>query len=106
LTNATTIKDICAATVTLPCWGTTPNSTSGPSNALGLEEKDGRYYATLYNPLGPRYLAPSSYTWELAPGIASIPGLVYWALIAALLPIALMRRRRIHPRTTFTGTPL
>jgi hypothetical protein len=91
LTNATKIKDICGNED--PCWGTIANSESGPSNALTLEEKNGRYYATLNGAPTTRPGAPSSYTWELGPGIASIAGLIYWALLALLLPAILTRSR-------------
>jgi len=94
LTNSTAIKGICSNDVTVPCWGGSEDSVSGQSNTISLREKDGRYYITLYSRLGPRFLAPSSYTWELAPGIASTAGLTYWALTAVLVPTALATARR------------
>jgi hypothetical protein len=106
LINATRIARICAGDVRVPCWGTTPNSNSGPSNALRVEEKDGRYYATLSIPLAARYVAPSSYTWELVPGIASIAGLIYWALLALLIPGVLITSRPIKLSAPSTGMPL
>ncbi len=94
LTNATRIHDICASDVTVPCWSAATSRTSIFGTGVSLEEKAGRFYVTLYAPLGPRFRAPARYTWELAPGIASIAGLIYWALVAVLVPFALVAGRR------------
>ena len=93
LTNGTAIKSICSD-LTQPCWDpSTPDRSS-----LQLSEAHGRYYVTLLDPLGPRFGAPGSYTWELVPGIASIPGLIYWLLLGLAIPLLNTRLRARNGR--------
>jgi hypothetical protein len=96
LTNATTIKDICSNNVvSTPCWGSDGRAYDYPTN-LRLSEKAGRYYVTLLNPAARNY-SPydrTSYTWELAPGLASPAGLIYWVVLAVLIPVAVRSTRR------------
>lgn len=92
LVNATTIKDICSNDVFTPCWG------PGHSDVLTLTEHGGRYYATLVNSYmqtqRPVPGVKTSYTWELHPGIASLSGLIYWGLLAVLIPMTAAAGRR------------
>lgn len=93
LTNATTIQRICSDDISTPCW-----QTRGPdpdSERLRLFESGGRYYVSLLRaPYAPAAIRGSlrTYTWELAPGIASPIGLIYWAVLAILIPRILRTR--------------
>ena len=66
-----------------------------------LQEIDGRYYLWANTPTDANrycYL-----TWELVPGISSATGLLYWQLVALLVPAVLRRRRSPRPALAGTG---
>lgn len=93
LTNATTVTRICSNDVRTPCFG----NSGGSAGSLQLSEKDGRYYATVPVPGASSYAGVKpSYTWELGVGVASIAGLIYWLLVAALIPLVLTSTRRLE----------
>ncbi len=114
LTNATTVDRICADDVLQPCFGNAHEEYAAESN-LRLAQSGGTYYATLLNPGASRAPnVPTSYTWKLAPGIASSSGVVYWLLIAVLIPIVVWSSRgddadrlfRRLPRTSRAATSI
>lgn len=80
LTNATTVTAICGSDS--PCW-----PIGRDSRALQLSQRGGNYYATLLD-RGTGQLPPLAgrMTWDLSAGIVSLSGLVYWILLALLLP--------------------
>ena len=83
LTNATTVDAICSSDANTPCWH--PNGRE--AHTLELSQSGGDYYVSLIDPAGVKGPALSAQkTWDLSPGIASFSGLVYWILIALLIP--------------------
>jgi hypothetical protein len=71
---------------------TCPSVRLDPDPSVCQVETDGRYYLTLVDPDAARTPGfTGSYTWELTPRIASVAGLVYWVLIAVLIPLVVKR---------------
>lgn len=91
LTNATHVTGLCGGIVTLPCWDP---SLTGEHNALTLASSGGDYYLRMEDFQSTRggYL-----TWKLTPGIAYVPGLIYWLLLAVLIPLVVRDARRPQP---------
>ncbi len=81
LTNATTVTGICGGSDS-PCW-----PIGRDSHALQLSQSGDNYYASLVDPAHAKEPPFStSDTWDLSAGIVSLSGLVYWILLALLIP--------------------
>jgi hypothetical protein len=94
LTNATHVTDVCGNSVETPCW------QYGDSDAgqLGVYRSGGSTWVSISNPYLNEQNArsvPAQFTWKLGFGVASIAGLVYWAVAGLLLVLARVRLRRM-----------
>jgi hypothetical protein len=100
LTNSTDITRMCDSedVVTYPCWESSADRTTFyNANNLRVVTKDGEIWATLYK-AHKTLRSPPTYTpfatWKLEPGIASPAGVIYWGLVALMLPLAWLRLKR------------
>jgi hypothetical protein len=76
LTNSTEVTPMCYGSGNgAPCW--VPDDPQ--TGRLSLAEKDGTWWASISHPDYP------TETWKLSPGIASLGGLAYWAVVALLI---------------------
>ncbi len=91
LTNAATIAAICAPDIYTPCW----QPTGPDSHNLELSQSGGTYYVSLLDPASAK-LPPfgARTTWDLSAGIASPSGLIYWILLAVIIPRVLRSSRK------------
>lgn len=84
LTSSTYVAQMCEGGAYDPCWD--PSHPSA-GQQLTVLSAGGHYYVKLTFPGGQQ-------VWELGIGIASILGLLYWELLAVLIPLVLRARRR------------